>query len=231
VILVPHGPLHFLPFGALWNPARGHFVAQDHVLTLAPSASVLRFVRDKRKESSSGLLALGDPDGSLPHAEQEVRAIATLFSSTPLVGREATKSRLYREGASAGIVHLAAHAILDPVRPLFSHIDLAADGGLSPQDERADGQLRVYEIYNLDLQKANLVVLSACNTALGQRDEGDDLVGHELDSLAGARPSERHPVSRELSCPAPRPGQIRGRDRSHHREPALGPMSSLPPRA
>lgn len=177
VIIVPHGPLHFLPFGALWNTARGRYVAEDYALTLAPSASVLRFIRDKIKPATGSLLALGNPDGTLPHAEQEVREIARLFNASPRIGQAATKSSLFREGASAGIVHLAAHATYDPLRPLWTHIDLAADRGAAAPDPASDGRLHVYEIYDLSLKNANLVVLSACSTALGRRDEGDDLVG------------------------------------------------------
>jgi CHAT domain-containing protein len=177
VVIVPHGALHFLPFGALWSAGRGRYVAQDYTLTLAPSASVLRFVLRKRKAATAGLLALGNPDGSLPHAEQEVRVVAQLYGSTPLLGRDAKESRLYQKGGAAGIVHLAAHATFDPVRPLFTRLDLAADGGISPPDERTDGKLHVYEIYGLDLENTNLIVLSACDTALGPRDAGDDIVG------------------------------------------------------
>lgn len=177
VIVVPQGPLHFLPFGALWNAKNSRYVAQDYALTLAPSASVLRFVHRNLRPAASTLLALGNPDGSLPHAEEEVRAIAHLFNATPWIGKEALESRLHQEAGGAGIVHLAAHATYDSLRPFLTRIDLAADHGGSAADGKSDGHLHVYEIYGLDLKSANLVVLSACGTALGPHDEGDDLIG------------------------------------------------------
>jgi CHAT domain-containing protein len=178
VIVVPQGPLHFLPFGALWNAKLGRFVAQDYALTLAPSASVLRFIQNKENSSTAGLLALGDPDGSLPEARTEVREIARLFDATPWVGPEALESRLYgSEGSGAGIIHLAAHATYDPARPFWTHLELTATPGSVARPAESDGKLHVFEIYGLNLKSASLVVLSACNSALGARDEGDDLIG------------------------------------------------------
>ena len=66
--------------------------------------------------------------------------------------------------------HLAAHGQLNPVNPLFSRIVLAPGGD-------ADGLLEVHEIYGLDLAKASLIVLSACQTQMGAQSRGDDVVG------------------------------------------------------
>jgi CHAT domain-containing protein len=44
-------------------------------------------------------------------------------------------------------------------------------------DTRNDGNLEVHEIYGLDLARADLVVLSACQTQLGAQSAGDDVVG------------------------------------------------------
>jgi CHAT domain-containing protein len=67
-------------------------------------------------------------------------------------------------------VHLAAHAELNPTSPLFSRVFLAPDA-------QNDGSLTVQEVYGLNLARADLVVLSACDTQLGAQSRGDDLVG------------------------------------------------------
>jgi CHAT domain-containing protein len=177
LVIVPHGPLHYLPFAALWNQGNGRYMIEDFDLTLSPSASALRFVAAKRKPGGGRLLALGNPDGSLGQAEREVQQVASLYESSPHIGGEARESLVHDAAPTVGILHLAAHAYYNDVHPLFTYVALAADTTAATNDERADGKLHVYEIYDLDLRAASLVVLSDCNTALGPRDNGDDVVG------------------------------------------------------
>ncbi|HEX4959400.1 MAG TPA: CHAT domain-containing tetratricopeptide repeat protein [Thermoanaerobaculia bacterium] len=176
LVIVPHGSLHYLPFGALWQPKTGRYLIQDYRLTLAPSASVLRFVLKKRNPFKGRVLVLGDPDGSLPEANKEARAVAALYGQVPLLGSEAREIRVHEAAAGLDILHLATHAVLDPLNSHFSRIQLAPGGGADSTDERADGWLHLHEIYNLDLAEANLVVLSACRTSLGEHSAGDEVV-------------------------------------------------------
>jgi CHAT domain-containing protein len=143
----------------------------------------------KRKPVGGRLLALGDPDGSLPQAKREVRQVAELDGSSPRVGGEARESLVHDAAPTVGILHLAAHTVYDPLRPLFTYIALAADTGAATSEERADGKLHVYEVYDLDLRAASLVVLSGCSTALGPRDDGDDVVGLTRAFLYAGAPS------------------------------------------
>jgi CHAT domain-containing protein len=169
VILVPHGALHALPFAALTSDFGKTFLVDDYALSTLPSASVLPFVLAKRNPGGGGMLALGDPDGSLPEAAAEARAVAALYGTRALVGREASAAALRRAPRPVDQLHISAHAAFDPVRPLFSRIRLA------------DGDLSVHDIFGLDLRGTHLVVLSGCETGLGHATEGD-----ELDSMARA---------------------------------------------
>ncbi|HYC90582.1 MAG TPA: CHAT domain-containing tetratricopeptide repeat protein [Thermoanaerobaculia bacterium] len=182
LIIVPHASLHYLPFAALRNDER-HLV-EEYAFTVAPSASALRFMRPSGKRSSS-LLALGDPDRTLPHAETEARTVAKLYGTSAYVGKEATEKRLRSDAGRAGFVHVAAHATYDPLRPNFSRLELAPAG----DDEKADGKLHVYEIPDLDFSLTRLAVLSACETALGPRSSGDDLVALTRAFLAAGAPA------------------------------------------
>lgn len=170
LVVVPHGVLHYLPFAALWDPETSRYLIEDYTLTYAPSASVLKFILDKRNSNEGRLLALGNPDDSLPQAEAEVKAVAQRYGTRPLLRRQATESQFRSAASQADIIHLAAHAEYNPYNPLYTRIELAPD-------RQNDGNLEVHEIFGLELTGANLVVLSACETALGEQSSGDELVG------------------------------------------------------
>jgi len=71
------------------------------------------------------------------------------------------------------VVHFATHSLLNNDRPELSGIVLSlVDSAGRPQN----GFLRLYDIYNLRLN-ADLVVLSACRTALGEEVKGEGLIG------------------------------------------------------
>ncbi len=111
LVLVPHGPLHYLPFAALRNPATGHYLVEDYTLTYAPSASVLPFLRGKESRVEGRVLVLGAPETADPRlpaldgAAEEAQQVAALFGTKARLGKEATEGRLY---AAAGKVRPAA---------------------------------------------------------------------------------------------------------------------------
>jgi CHAT domain-containing protein len=113
----------------------------------------------------------------LPFTRREADAIASLVAREDVF--EATDFQASRptvlSGALQGyrIVHFATHGVLDDSRPALSGLILSlVDQRGNPQD----GFLRLHDIYNTRVD-ADLVVLSACQTALGKQIRGEGLVG------------------------------------------------------
>jgi tetratricopeptide (TPR) repeat protein/CHAT domain-containing protein len=184
LIVVPHGSLHKLPFSALNYGTR--CLVDDYDLSVLPSASVIPQVVQKRKADNGEFLAFGNPkrdSDPLVSAEEEVENVGKMFSVSKVYIREkATKVLLKEEAGGPGVIHLACHGEFNDRQPLHSGLLLAKEG-----DD--DGRLRVHEVFGLNLKSANLVTLSACQTALGKVSSGDDMVGLSRAFLYAGTPS------------------------------------------
>ena len=191
LLLVPHGSLHYLPFAALHDGQR--YVVQGRALRYLPTAMLLGLLPSAKsvvgnlKDQISSLLILGNPDLGqaaldLPAAQEEAQALQAMFvkNSELLVRQFATETVLKQRAVDFSHIHVASHGEFSADAPLTSRLRLAADGA-------NDGVLTVSEIYGLHL-KADHVMLSACETSLGQVSNGDDVVGLTRGFLyAGAR--------------------------------------------
>ncbi len=184
LVIVPHGSLHYLPFAALSNG--NDYLIDRFSIRMLPSASVLIFLEARAKQEDKGALIFGnpkldDPKYDLKFAQDEALAIGRIIPrSTVLLRGDASKTNLQNFGSKYSVIHMAVHGVFDLDKPLNSALLLAAD-------KDNDGLLRASDIYRLSLS-ADLVTLSACETALGKVATGDDVVGFTRGFLyAGTR--------------------------------------------
>jgi CHAT domain-containing protein/Tfp pilus assembly protein PilF len=143
--------------------------------------------------------ALGLQWDDLPGTREEVLAIRDeVFGgggTTVLQGDEASEKSVKRLSASGELererlVHFATHGLFDAEFPAYSAVVLSEVSGALKGSSAEDGYLTVEEVALLRL-KADLVVLSACETGLGKVVEGDGVVGLTRAFLvSGARGAE-----------------------------------------
>ncbi len=188
VIILPHGPLAFVPFAALTD-ASGRPLAARHTLAFSPAMSVFRYTQaDGSRPGAAPGLVVADPTPpagsgliSLPGSRHEAELVAARLGrrTVVLTGAGASEAAFKRAAPEAAVLHLATHGLISEDQPLASSLLLG-------QGEGEDGYLRVDEITGLDLH-ADLVVLSGCRTGLG-RLSGDGILGLTRAFLyAGAR--------------------------------------------
>ncbi|MBC7187918.1 MAG: CHAT domain-containing protein [Calditrichaeota bacterium] len=192
LVIVPDGALNYLPFGALMVQGDDHFLADDCVISYAPSATILHILRRWRATQAGTwereLVAIGAPHslpefkengglrlGPLKHARRELEQVGKNWpkgKTLTVTGREANETRV-KSGllAHARYVHFATHSLLDEATISRSCLVLAPGTGAND-----DGLLRMSEVFDLHLH-AELVVLSACQTARGRLYRGEGVRG------------------------------------------------------
>ncbi|MEO8089181.1 MAG: CHAT domain-containing tetratricopeptide repeat protein [Gemmatimonadales bacterium] len=199
ILVIPDGPLAHTPLEVFLPGGAREPWGANRRLIYGPSASVLlALTRGRNPETwTHTMLAVGNPSvgrgrirdslraandlepGSLPYAEEEARAVSDLFrgeGADLLLGRHATIDRWMKLGPSDyRYLHFATHARVNDRQPDRTHLVMS------------QGVLTLPEIRDLRL-RAELVTLSACETALGRRVRGEGVIGLPHAFLAaGAR--------------------------------------------
>ena len=206
LLIVGDGALLYLSFAALLDPQSANQplpLVMNHEIVNTPSASLVSLLRQERNRTPADrTLAIladpvftandpriaspstrGDSDGSprtfvrLRFSRQEANAIAAMApakGTLKALDFDASRETVLKPGfGSYRIVHFATHSLLNDTHPELSGVVLSlVDRSGKPRN----GFLRLYDIYNLRLG-SNLVVLSACQTAIGHETTGEGLNG------------------------------------------------------
>jgi CHAT domain-containing protein/Tfp pilus assembly protein PilF len=207
LIIIPDGILNYLPFEVLLTDNKDiskkvlysilPFLVKKYPVSYGQSASVIKNLLSepgKSIKANSGikrLIAFGDPEydslnlslsasaksySRLKYSREEIDRIASFFNegnSEVYLGEKATEENIKKTGnlAKFNYLHFATHGYIDEDKPDFSSLVLTKG-----PNSLEDGLLQAAEIFNLNL-KADLVVLSACQTGLGKMVRGEGMVG------------------------------------------------------
>ena len=168
--IVPYGPLHSLPFHALYDGSR--FLIEDFQVNYLPASSILTQLSTHETDQYKNLTGTGQPlvlgysgNRHLQYALEEAKSVATLLGGKCYLESEATITRLIEQAPGSPVIHLATHGQSRLDAPNFSSVLLA------------DGQLNAIDAFSLNLQGCELVTLSGCETGLALSGGGDEQLG------------------------------------------------------
>ena len=177
LILIPNDLLLYLPIHALTRvqpDGSVRVLAETHAVSILTQLELVDILAPAQQAANPPLLALANPDGSLPGASREIRALLPIRPGvTSLEGSQATKIQFLKLVTQFPDLHLATHGVLDAERPEQSYLLMAGTDEL-------EQRLGIDEIAGLNL-RSGLAILSACETAVGEQ-----VPGAALTTLAAA---------------------------------------------
>ena len=205
LVVIPQGALTLFPFGLLleaehppYDYATAPYLFRHFRVTTELAAGLL-LEGPLPFEPTLSMLALGRsrfgglrpaafrdraaprlPD--LPAVEEEVHLIHRQIGGLEALNEAATEPFLYEHLGQARLLHLASHAFVDPVLPLYSRVVLWG----TPEGED-DGTLYLYELQGRPMAP-ELVVLSGCSTARGLNRVGEGMMGLQYAFRAAGAP-------------------------------------------
>jgi CHAT domain-containing protein len=165
LIVVPQGLLHLVPFHALHDGAQ--WVIQRSEVQYIPSVSLLLHLRSRSHQSADGPdLVVAGRTKALPGVRREAQVAAAMLGegTVLLCDGDATIGAVREAAERAGVIHIIGHGRFMPTHVGASGVRLN------------DRWLSLHEIHDLRL-RADLVVLSACESGPVQACTGDEPTG------------------------------------------------------
>jgi tetratricopeptide (TPR) repeat protein len=163
LVVVPHGPLHHVPFQALFDGQR--YLLDRFEISYAPSVRIHALCQNKVAHSRDDALVMSVADPLIPAVSDEAPAVARHFRRAELRNDEqATLSALEAGAPEKCVLHMACHGMFRADNPMFSSLKLH------------DGWLLAADAMRLNLPGA-LVTLSACESGRTEVIGGDEVLG------------------------------------------------------
>ncbi|WP_033957427.1 CHAT domain-containing protein [Psychroserpens jangbogonensis] len=169
LIFVLDDLLYYFPLEILMN-ANGKHLIENHSISYA--ASLLLWNEqtevEKSKNNKLGIYSptYNDENSQLNGANYEASQISKLFKSDVFLGKKASKETFLATAKNYSLLHLAMHSSVNNTHSEFSNLNFG-----STDDEK----LFISELYNMSLN-ADLAVLSACDTGVGNLKRGEGLI-------------------------------------------------------
>jgi CHAT domain-containing protein/tetratricopeptide (TPR) repeat protein len=200
LLVVPDGPLHLVPFAALVAPGSARYLVEEKPLHVVASATLYADLAalPPRPPGPIRVVGFGDPSYAasagelpppvttavraglrldpLPFSRRELTGLQGLGGEPQIwLGADASEERAKALGADARIIHFACHGYVDREYPLESALALATPREAGEDAE--NGLLQAWEILEEVRIDAELVTLSACETAVGKAVPGEGVLG------------------------------------------------------
>lgn len=167
--LVPHGPLHYIPFGALLASDSAALLRAGGPQLVHGLSATLLLRAPPAQPAYTPALALGynGEGGSRLHfGENEAHLVAGMLGGAAWAGPAPKVARLYQQAQGYRVLHFSCHGLFDAASPFESALLLAPGERLTALDVLNHLRLR-----------CDLVALSACESGLSRVRRGDELLG------------------------------------------------------
>jgi|GEM_PF-7031808 len=193
LLVIPDGPLTQLPFDVLltdslqrrdskktpyFSTENLNYLIENTAIGYHYSAKLMLETVNKNKKTADQLFLGIAPDGQLASAKEEVNLVKGILKSGDLLlGNAATEKAVLQSASDYRIIHFAAHAKQDKRNPKFNEIALYGDDQLTSSDIES---MRI---------KADLTVLSACETGVGKLQTGEGVLSLARSFFIAGSPS------------------------------------------
>ena len=166
LIIVPDGALQYIPFESLMkNKSSDRYLLQDNEVSYAYSMSFLRHNTSVKRAASKDLVSFApvffthDHLEAIDNSSVEITGISNSVKGDTYYKNHASKYNFLSKTMNYKIIHLATHANFSDNLQIAFH----------------DTNLEYHELYTYKNQ-AELVVLSSCNTSLGEFAKGEGVM-------------------------------------------------------
>lgn len=198
VVVVPDGILGYIPFAALLSQtvenqqigdnSNYNYLIKKHQISYSYSATLLQEQqRNSSAQASKNMLAFAPTFGQMSltlasnersglapliHNRREVNSVTNIMNGDAYYGAEATREMFLKHAPDYRYIHLSSHARMNDWKPEYSYISFT-----QAMDDSLDKSAILYvdDLYNVPLN-ADMVVLSACETATGKLSRGEGII-------------------------------------------------------